>query len=263
MKLDAMKTEKRRDAPMKRVKAIGIAVLALGMLQSASAYSDVIGHLEFTQPSGTAYANDTINVRVKLTLDGSSDSLAYTPTGSGWNGTDEFWDGINGDDIPNQGYDENYNLVDFASYSSISLFTFRYCTDSFTASCGSAGTSQYDAIGPASESWFDFQGTMGPDASREFNLFQWEPIGGSATPGVYDFYTGGLGFSAVGSDSLGHLISADIYSFDTTNNCMGGNCTFTRTVSPVPLPAAAWLFGSALAGLGFVRKYKRRTLLTA
>ena len=39
--------------------------------------------------------------------------------------------------------------------------------------------------------------------------------------------------------------------------------TYVDVPSPVPLPAAAWLFGSALAGLGFVRKYKQREILAA
>jgi hypothetical protein len=39
------------------------------------------------------------------------------------------------------------------------------------------------------------------------------------------------------------------------SNGTGGTTTFT--VAPIPLPAAAWLFGSALLGLGILKK--RRT----
>lgn len=35
---------------------------------------------------------------------------------------------------------------------------------------------------------------------------------------------------------------------------------YDNSVSAVPVPAAAWLFGTALAGLGFARRYKQRTL---
>ncbi|MBK7522275.1 MAG: VPLPA-CTERM sorting domain-containing protein [Gammaproteobacteria bacterium] len=66
-----------------------------------------------------------------------------------------------------------------------------------------------------------------------------------------------------GLDGNDNPIQADFYEFSTNCSRVNDSCAFTRTVSAVPLPAAAWLFGSALAGLGFVRKYKRRTLLTA
>ena len=249
MKLDAMKTEKRRDAPMKRVKAIGIAVLALGMLQSASAYSAVIGTLTYRDPSGTVNANETIDVWVTLTLDGLSDSLTYTPGA--------YPNGFNPAVFPL----ENDQSVAFARYDSIGLFTFNNCDDTFTDGCNDPG-SQYTSSTPASDTWFQFDGTISPGGSKDFNLMQWDPITGGAAPATYRLGTVGLGFTVFGLDGNDNPIQADFYEF-STNCSVNDSCAFTRTVSAVPLPAAAWLFGSALAGLGFVRKYKRRTLLTA
>ena len=37
------------------------------------------------------------------------------------------------------------------------------------------------------------------------------------------------------------------------------NIHFSQGLSPVPLPAAAWLFGSALLGLGWARRFRRQS----
>lgn len=44
------------------------------------------------------------------------------------------------------------------------------------------------------------------------------------------------------------------------SNPYAGAWLYTSPPAPVPLPAAAWLFGTAIAGLGFARKYKQRAL---
>ncbi len=49
------------------------------------------------------------------------------------------------------------------------------------------------------------------------------------------------------------LINYDQRYFDFT----GGTATFQITTSPVPLPAAAWLFGSALLGLAGIARRKK------
>ena len=56
------------------------------------------------------------------------------------------------------------------------------------------------------------------------------------------------------------------YSLKFTAN--GGNGPYGPALdniilTAVPLPAAAWLFGTALAGLGFARKYRRGEMLVA
>lgn len=242
---------------MNRVKAIGIGVLALGILQSASAYSAMVtGTLEYVEPTGTVNANETINVRVRLTLGASSAPLTYT-IGS-------YPNGINPADIPTSGYSNSHNSMPFAGYDYIGHFTSRDCDDTFTDGCG-GGSSQYESIAPASDSWFDFNGiTIGAGESREFNLFQWKPTDGSAESGTYRLFTAGLGFTVYGwgdggidedSNPIQIPIDAEIYNFNT--NCIHDSCAFTRTVSAVPLPAAAWLFGSALLGLIGVAKRKK------
>ena len=47
-----------------------------------------------------------------------------------------------------------------------------------------------------------------------------------------------------------------LLNFNDTNLYTDGIATITLTASPVPVPAAAWLFGSALAGLVGVRRHR-------
>lgn len=63
-----------------------------------------------------------------------------------------------------------------------------------------------------------------------------------APPYTFDSYRVWLGGGTFGASDPGYSASADwIVSIETT---------------AVPIPAAAWLFGSALLGLGIVKRYK-------
>jgi hypothetical protein len=229
------------------MRSIAIVTLMVGLLQSAAAYSAVIGSLVFVTPTGTVGATDTIDINVRLTLDASSDPLTYNPY-------DSYPNGVNDNDIPLEGHDDFGNPVVFAEYSYIGQFTGRSCNDTFTVGCSGAG-SQYSYSVPTTNSWFDFDGTINAGESMDFTLYTLTPVAGGAAPGTYDLFTGYLGLEIIGEDEFGSELRADIYSFST--NCSDANCTFSRTVSAVPLPAAAWLFGSAMIGLfGIARRKK-------
>lgn len=233
---------------MKILKTFGVVALAAGMLQSATAYSTVVGTLVFTDPTGTVNADDTIEVRVRLTLDGSSDALTY-------NASDSYPSGVNPADIPLDGY--NFDLMEdvpFDTYDYVSQFFGRSCDDTFTVGCSSPGSQYSYSASGLSNSWFDFSGTINPGESLEFNLYKLTPVAGVATPGTYELFTANLGLLVYGTDLDGNEMNADIYRFAT--NCPDANCTFTRTVSAVPVPAAVWLFGSALLGLGALKRRK-------
>jgi hypothetical protein len=74
-----------------------------------------------------------------------------------------------------------------------------------------------------------------------------------------------------GESLLQYYLPAGIYSVavggercnDGTAACTGGSysATFSLTVRPVPLPAAFWLMGSALAGLGLLRGRKKPSMV--
>ncbi|MES9992610.1 MAG: hypothetical protein ABW098_11685 [Candidatus Thiodiazotropha sp.] len=226
---------------MKLRKTIGMATLTLAILQSTSAYSAVTGSLVYSEPTGTVGANDVIDVRVTLTLDSDSDPLTY-------NASDAPYNGVNTDDFPLT----DVNGTTFTSHDSVGLFTTRTCNDTFAIDCGDPG-SEYSFSTPSSDSWFGFDGTLDAGESMDFHLYDLTPTAAGAAPGHYELYTIGLGVMVYGLDSAGSEISAEVHGFRTT--CMDPNCTFSRDVAPIPIPGAAWLFGSAMLGLmGMVRK---------
>ena len=89
----------------------------------------------------------------------------------------------------------------------------------------------------------------------DFKLFELTPTGGNATPGTYSLFTAGIGLDVDGKDEFGGDMFGEVYEFRT--NCPDPNCTFTRTVSNVPVPAAVWLFSSGLIGLVGVARRKK------
>ena len=56
--------------------------------------------------------------------------------------------------------------------------------------------------------------------------------------------------------SLGALTAGSYDLFVTASEPVGEDFSYTVTVSAVPLPAAVWLFGSALFGFGFLTRRK-------
>ena len=55
----------------------------------------------------------------------------------------------------------------------------------------------------------------------------------------------------IGIDTVYDLVLVDFFP-ESEINCLNYSCT--GTISAVPVPAAVWLFGSALAGLGWMRR---------
>ncbi len=103
-----------------------------------------------------------------------------------------------------------------------------------------------------------------------FNTIVFDP----ETPGSVLTFAGGGGFTSSGividlqSPSALNITMTGTWSLDgfddtagrliLTADSLGGDGLFTfsasGTVTAIPVPAAVWLFGSALAGLGFVRR---------
>ena len=68
-----------------------------------------------------------------------------------------------------------------------------------------------------------------------------------------------ISWSSTGLTNAGgtvSMLSATIYNLDANTDAAAIPSLPTVTASVVPLPAAAWLFGSALAGLGWMRRRK-------
>ncbi len=224
-------------------KVLGVVlgcVATAALLQGTAAQASVIGTLSFIEPTGTVTADESINVWVRLTLDPNSDPFVY-------NAFDPFPNGIDPADLPVEGRDRvTGDIVPFDTYSFISPFIGRGCDDTFTVGCADPG-SQYEYESASSNSWFDFSGTIDAGQSMDFMLYTLTPVNGTAAPGTYELFTASLGLLVFGQDADGNELLADVLRIST--DCAGPECTFSRTVAPVPIPAAAWLLVSGLLGV--------------
>lgn len=230
-----------------------LCALVAGSVLSIPSQAAVFGSLTFTNPTGTVSSTDVIEVWATLTIDPLSDPYTYIEG--------EYLGGVNTNDLPVSAYSYDLNEeVAFDSYEYVSGFHGRTCTGNFTVSCSSPG-SQYtfSSSAPDPRNPLSFEGTINPGESVDFFLYNLTPTEGAAAVGEYTLHTVSMGLSVYGFfyDGEGHEVQldTDIYHFST--NCLEANCTFTRTVvSEVPLPAAAWLFGTAILGLGSLKRTK-------
>ncbi len=226
----------------KMISAAVALTFASSMVSAA-----VVSTLSFTTPTGTVGPTDTIDVWVTLTLDPSSDPLTYDGSYADWNLPVSL--------MPAAGWlassGAEMKWAPFASYDLVlPTYGFRCIGNLVSASCGDGEYSRSVATGIGT--WFGPQLNMQPGESRDFNVLQFTPTNGSATPGEYFLSGLMIGFYALGKDSEGNELRGftplgDACRFDDSS------CMFTRTVSEVPLPAGIWLFGSALIGLAGAR----------
>lgn len=203
----------------------------------------VVGTLSYIDPTGTVHTTDTIEVWVRLTLAADSDTFNYDPSG------DPASLGL-GSYLPTMGYSATAGeYVPFASYIGGSQFATRSCSGTFSPGCADVPYRVDQGI----SSWFAVEKpfSMTAGESRDFLVARLEPVGGAAAPGTYSIYNTGIGISVYGLDADGNSIDADAFRFTTCGDGVeDASCVFTRdVVSTVPVPAAAWLFGSGLLGL--------------
>jgi hypothetical protein len=205
----------------------------------------IVGTLTYDTPTGTALSTETIEVWATLSLAADSDAFFYDPD----SGNPFGFDPAQIPTLSDQG-------VPFASYTYSFLWVSRTCSGNFNTGCDAGPYT----IEQGSSAWFDIEKpfTLNASESRSFSLATITPVGGSAPAGTYTVYNMGLGISVNGLDAEGNTIEAEIVSFNTCNSGEE-SCAFTRTVSAVPVPAAAWLFGSGILGLaGISRKRTAR-----
>lgn len=210
-------------------------------------------YLEFRDPTGVVAPDEDIAVWVTLSLSGDSAPLVYDSSA-------QFY-GFPESAIPTTGagsIDGDYQYdVPFAQYDYAYLFTSRSCSGTFTEGC-SGGEYAVDT-GPSASNWFGITEpyVLNPGESQDFLLYTLSPSTGSAAPGTYELFSVGLGIGVSGQDSEGNRIDADLFRAWTCSTADPA-CSFSRTVvAPVPVPAAVWLLGSALIGVGGFHRGRR------
>lgn len=230
---------------MKSFLMMGAAAAAL---MTAPAQAAVIATLSFTQPTGTVFSNQSIDVYLRLTLDPSSDALTTDASGTPTSGFDAA------------GYTGPIDLND--PNTRIVFNEFFECSGTFTSGCGNGppydfdfNTAQPNFIGPVN---FDLQ----PGDSFEWLFGTFTPTGGNAPAGTYTFYNAGAFVQIYnpGADLIDP--SDDMFdSITLAQTCPGQDaaCAFTRQVlaapGGVPEPAA---WAMMLAGFGLVGSAMRR-----
>jgi len=113
----------------------------------------------------------------------------------------------------------------FAPNDGVGQFNFSTATESFLL--GGVECCGENPVSLPSQKWFIDSNANGIGFSS-----------GTAYQGLYQYGGGYSGLNGYIDDSL----------------TITGNSTLTATLAAVPIPAAVWLFGSALAGLGWVRR---------
>ena len=237
------------------------------------AHSALIGQLTFSDPTGTVSPTETIEVWVTLTLDAASDPLnfdnSYTPDNQPY--ASPLALPLEGSEL----FGPPEPTYPFTYYDYYSGSHGRTCNDTFTAMCGAG---EYDINSTAGNlpaeptNWLSLTEdpfVLNPGESIDMLLYEITPADGSAA-GTYELFSIFIALDVVGAyeeeictagfdefdECLEELeynyieLEANLFNFST--DCPDANCTFTRTV--VPVPAAAWLFGSALVSMGVIRR---------
>ncbi len=231
--------------------------LAALLLLGANAHAAI--SLEFSMPTGTVGPDDAVEVWLTLSTDTGFTFDESDPDGDG-----TYGGALAPGDLPTGGFSFDANMgaggfidfdfIDFAGASISASCSGSFVIDS-NGDCGlgGAGTENYTfSFGSASD-WAPggFQSLAAGD-SISFLWGTFTPVAGGAAPGTYDFFDAGIGifFTGFGLDDFGEEQSATAF-FELASTCTAGDssCAFSRTVAPIPVPAAVWLFASALIGL--------------
>jgi MYXO-CTERM domain-containing protein len=148
----------------------------------------------------------------------------------GTSGTDEYWIVVTGPNGVSSPGSAGTTVLNFGSISGLSSFSYVFTS--------TAGSGNPNASGPLSLTGSD---------SIVLDLTATVPGGNPGDP--FDHYILQLGWTTSGSSGGGYAYSIAI------DPCGSGGCASTV----VPVPPAAVLFVSALAGLGLLGRRRRKS----
>lgn len=232
-------------------KTIFAALSGVVLYCSAIANAAVISTVTFTTPTAVVSATDNVEVWVTLTLAGNSEPLAFDGS---------TLESLPGSLLPAKGslFGSGPDIYSFVSYQPFTgrSVTFN-CSGNFFKACDD-GEYHRDAVFFGSDAWLGSNAiNLQPGESQNFLIYNLAPTDGSAQPGSYALYNISIGFLFRGLDINGREIQKTVY-LGSTCPSQNSTCSFTRTVESVPLPGAAWMFGSGLIGFTAIGRNKRR-----
>lgn len=205
----------------------------------------------FTQPTGTAKSNESIDIYVTVALSSAATAPLIQNSSLSLNGIPESL-------TPKVGGFYNYdsgvyeNNVPFVSYTD-AYFNFSYiCTgSSFTdGNCSGPDTTYQFTF--ASSQWLDKDGVfeINPGESKTYLLGSFTPKGGLVPVGTYSLAGAYFTVSAYGLDENGNFLFSNIDVARTPTK-------FTRTITAVPEPQVYALVLSGLIIVGAAATRRR------
>ncbi|HMM76419.1 MAG TPA: pyruvate-binding protein [Gammaproteobacteria bacterium] len=155
-------------------------------------------------------------------------------------------------------FDNDANTIDIAkTFTSVAPLTIRITVGHGTGSGGPLTVSE-EITNATGQAWTDYHyDIIEPDANNGvvFTAFQQSSLSGFSLDDAPDSGPRNLDFT--GALELDGVANA-AFTMSLPDPGAGNSYTFdlvqTPTVAPIPLPPAAWLFGSALSGMYLARR---------
>lgn len=205
--------------------------LGFGLVPLAAQATSPAGALTFIQPTGTALATDSIDVRVRLTLNTDSEPLIISGGVPQW----------------------AYSVADFntsssadryLSITSVNTNIYFTCDSTFTNVCGE-GAYKFEFNTSGIDGFYNLTDiTLAPGASFDYLFGTFKPMGGVAPEGTYTFYNSGAMVQAAGQGYRAQRNTDGSYVTDTVNGGYvyepeldaNGDPVFDSVQTPVYVP---------------------------
>lgn len=151
-----------------------------------------------------------------------------------------------------------YTLADLTTANQADFFGSNFASGGFNATYSFAlDVGSSDTISVVTSS------SASTITSLTLSLFQGASLLLSQTFTPADFTTGSAAYAGGVLETLANLAPGS-YSLGVSGTTIaGGAYSGTVSISPVPIPAAALLFGSGLLGLGVVGRRRKTTVVSA
>lgn len=240
-------------------RAFAVAGLTLTALAANAQLP--FGTLELLQPSATVSSNESIELRVRFTLDPSSAAInfsSYPLTG------------LAASDLPQQGYHYDpatatYSYADFARIDRVYFNAGLSCSGGPESACGGSGPYQLQFVDGSNPQMpglvYVDHFNLAPGASYDYTVALLTPQAGGVPVGTsVSIFNIQLTLDYTGVDANGNWLAAVNRPVvaSVCSNYSDPSCVFTRTVTAVPEPASYALMAiGGIAVFGLARRRRR------